>query len=68
MNRYPSGKVPTAEMQRQWCDAVMLKRVKDLNEWETTFISNIDDLLDLEVKLTEDQIWHLEKIYARVTG
>jgi hypothetical protein len=52
---------------RDWVEAVLKEASDDLNDWETKFISNMEDLLDRGLRLTQNQEEKLEAIYAAKT-
>lgn len=52
---------------REWVDTIMLEASDALSDWETTFVTNMDERLTLRLQLTQTQEEKLEQIYAAKT-
>ena len=55
-------------VHREWLAAITLEASDKLNDWETNFISSIEDKLDRGLKLSRNEEQKLEQIYATNTS
>lgn len=53
---------------RHWVETILFEASDKLNDWETTFLDDIQKKLDLNMKLTQAQEEKLESIYAEKTS
>lgn len=55
-------------VHREWLAAITLEASDKLNDWQTNFISSMEDKLDRGLKLTQNEEQKLEQIYATNTS
>ena len=55
------------EVYQHWIDTILAEASDKLNDWESSFIENIQTSLSLYGRLTEKQADKLERIYAEKT-
>lgn len=67
MPRYDFGKFPKVKHQEQWAIALAHVSQKNWQIWEVNFFNNIHRLLSHQIKLSEEQVWRLEQLYAKYT-
>lgn len=53
---------------RSWLQAILIEASDELTDWETKFISSIEERLDKGFRLTQAQEENLERIYAEKTA
>lgn len=53
---------------RSWLDAILMEASDKLNDWETKFISDMEDIMDVGRRLSQSQEEKLEQIYAAKTS
>jgi hypothetical protein len=56
-----------SKILREWLDTIILEASDDLSDWESKFVSNMEERLTLGFKLTQVQEEKLEQIYAAKT-
>ena len=69
MPRYDFGKFPKVEHQMMWASALSrIENKSNWSQWEKDFLQNIRNLVFNSIKLSEEQVWKLEQMYAKYTN
>jgi len=63
----PIWKPQEAKVYQDWIDTIFDEAESELNDWERTFLDDIQKWLNKTSKLTEKQADKLESIYTRLT-
>jgi len=66
-NMPPIWQPQSREVYQHWIDTILEEASDELNDWESSFIANIQTTLSIYGKLTEAQAEKLENIYAEKT-
>ncbi len=56
------------EVYRHWIESITTEASDKLTSWETSFVNDMERILDFRVNLTEAQATKLEDIYVKYTS
>jgi hypothetical protein len=60
-------KPQSIDVYKDWLVSILIEATDKLNDWELSFITNIDMRLGNGIQLTETQAEKLEQIYVKYT-